>query len=47
MSSLKLIIGNKKYSSWSMRPWLVLTHFGINFEERSRGYRRNRGNTPI
>lgn len=33
MSSLKLIIGNKKYSSWSMRPWLVLSHFGIPFEE--------------
>lgn len=33
MSSLKLIIANKKYSSWSMRPWLVLSHFGIPFEE--------------
>lgn len=33
MSSLKLIIGNKKYSSWSMRPWLVLKHFNIPFDE--------------
>jgi glutathione S-transferase len=31
--SLKLIIGNKNYSSWSMRPWMVLTQFGIPFEE--------------
>jgi glutathione S-transferase len=30
---LKLIIGNKKYSSWSMRPWLVLKHTGAPFEE--------------
>jgi glutathione S-transferase len=31
--TLKLIIGNKRYSSWSMRPWLVLKQFGIPFEE--------------
>lgn len=30
---MKLIIGNRNYSSWSVRPWLVLTHFGIPFEE--------------
>ena len=30
---MKLIIGNKNYSSWSLRPWLVLTHAGIPFEE--------------
>jgi glutathione S-transferase len=29
---LKLVIGNKNYSSWSMRSWLLLTHFGIPFE---------------
>ncbi len=33
MSSLKLIIGNKKYSSWSMRPWIALKHHNIEFEE--------------
>jgi len=33
--SLKLIIGNKKYSSWSMRPWLALKACGIAFEEVS------------
>ncbi len=30
---LKLVIGNKNYSSWSMRPWVLLRHFGIPFEE--------------
>lgn len=30
---LQLVIGNKTYSSWSMRPWLVLKHFEIPFEE--------------
>ncbi len=30
---LKLIIANKNYSSWSMRPWVLLKHFGIPFEE--------------
>jgi glutathione S-transferase len=28
-----LIIGNKNYSPWSLRPWLLLRHFGIAFEE--------------
>ncbi len=30
---LKLIIGNKNYSSWSLRPWLALKAFDIPFEE--------------
>ena len=30
---MKLLIGNKNYSSWSMRPWVLLTHFEIPFEE--------------
>jgi len=30
---LKLVIGNKNYSSWSMRPWLVLRANDIPFEE--------------
>ena len=33
MPPLTLIIGNKNYSSWSLRPWLVLRHAGIPFEE--------------
>lgn len=31
---MKLVIGNKRYSSWSLRPWLVLQHFGIDFDEQ-------------
>jgi glutathione S-transferase len=30
---LKLIVGNKNYSSWSMRPWVLLRQAGIPFEE--------------
>lgn len=30
---MKLFIGNKNYSSWSLRPWLLLTQAGIPFEE--------------
>jgi len=30
---LKLIIGNKNYSSWSLRPWLLLSAHDIPFEE--------------
>ncbi len=29
-----LIIGNKNYSSWSLRPWLLMKQSGIDFEER-------------
>lgn len=43
---MKLIIGNKNYSSWSIRPWLVLTHFAIPFDEQvvmlsGEGWREN------
>jgi glutathione S-transferase len=30
---MKLVIGNKNYSSWSMRPWVLARHFGLPFEE--------------
>jgi glutathione S-transferase len=30
---MKLVIGNKNYSSWSMRPWLALRASNIAFEE--------------
>jgi glutathione S-transferase len=33
MSGLHLIIGNKNYSSWSLRPWLAMTAAGIPFRE--------------
>ena len=31
--ALRLIIGNKNYSSWSFRPWLAMKVAGIAFEE--------------
>ena len=30
---MKLIIGDKRWSTWSMRPWLVLHRAGVGFEE--------------
>ena len=30
---LKLYIGNKNYSSWSMRPWVLMRQAGITFDE--------------
>lgn len=33
MADLVLVIGNKNYSSWSLRPWLALRHYNIPFEE--------------
>src|SRR5262245_28179663 len=33
MSPVQLVIGNKNYSSWSMRPWLALQKAGIAIEE--------------
>jgi glutathione S-transferase len=29
----RLVIGNKNWSSWSLRPWLAMRHFGLPFEE--------------
>lgn len=29
----QLFIGNKNYSTWSMRPWILLTQAGISFQE--------------
>jgi glutathione S-transferase len=33
-TSLTLVIGNKNYSSWSMRPWVMLAQAGISFQEQ-------------
>lgn len=30
---MKLVIGNKLYSSWSLRPWILMRHLGLPFEE--------------
>ena len=32
-AAMKLVIGNKRYSSWSMRPWVAMTAFRLPFEE--------------
>ena len=29
----RLVIANKVYSSWSMRPWLLMRAFAISFDE--------------
>lgn len=34
MSNLTLVIGNKNYSSWSLRPWIFMKQFQIEFEEK-------------
>ena len=33
MEDLELVLLNKNYSSWSMRPWVVLAHLGVPFTE--------------
>ena len=33
MAKLNLIIANKNYSSWSLRPWLAMTMAGLEFDE--------------
>lgn len=33
MSGLTLVIGNKNYSSWSLRPWILLRQLGVQFSE--------------
>ena len=30
---MQLVIGNKNYSSWSLRPWMLLSFFELDFEE--------------
>ena len=34
MSNMTLIIGNKNYSSWSLRPWVFMKHHQIDFVEK-------------
>lgn len=33
MAQLTLVIGNKNYSSWSLRPWIFMRYFDIPFDE--------------
>ena len=32
--TLTLVIGNRNYSSWSLRPWILAQHLGISLEVR-------------
>jgi len=34
MADYTLVIGNKTYSSWSLRPWLAMRQAGLPFEEK-------------
>ncbi|HWZ64819.1 MAG TPA: glutathione S-transferase family protein [Steroidobacteraceae bacterium] len=33
MARVTLVIGNKNYSSWSLRAWIALRHLGLEFDE--------------
>jgi glutathione S-transferase len=34
MNGLTLVIGTRNYSSWSLRPWLLMKHLGLEFTDR-------------
>jgi glutathione S-transferase len=34
VDELSLTMGNKNYSSWSLRPWILMKHLGLAFRER-------------
>jgi len=34
LNELSLTMGNKNYSSWSLRPWILLRHLGLDFDEQ-------------
>ncbi len=33
MSDFTLVIGNRNYSSWSLRPWMLMRHLQLSFDE--------------
>ncbi len=35
MSDLTLVVGTRNYSAWSLRPWLLLRHLGLEFTEHA------------
>jgi glutathione S-transferase len=43
----ELIIANKNYSSWSMRPWVLMRALGIEFNERLLPFHLNHGDGAI
>lgn len=42
---MELVIGSKRWSSWSMRPWLVMTRAGLKFTETEIELRQEHGLT--
>lgn len=42
-----LYIANKNYSSWSLRPWVLMTALGIAFEERLQVFREGSNWEPF
>lgn len=44
---MRLVIGNKNWSTWSLRPWLVLKHMGQSFEEAPVQLRREETSADI
>ncbi len=47
ISELTLVIGNKNYSSWSLRPWFWMKHLGIPFEEKRIPFFTEQTNTRL
>jgi glutathione S-transferase len=47
MSELKLIVGNKNYSSWSMRPWVAMKATGVEFTDEVIPFDFPNGNPAI
>ena len=45
--NLKLVVGNKNYSSWSMRPWVLLRQAQIPFEEVQLKYSQSVGGLTV
>ncbi len=41
--SLQLVIGNKNYSSWSMRPWVLMRQLELHFTEKKLRFDFNEG----
>jgi len=47
MPTLKLVIGNKNYSSWSMRPWVLLRQAQIPFDEVQLSFAEDDGGLTV
>jgi glutathione S-transferase len=44
---VQLVIGNKNYSSWSMRPWVLAREAGIDFEEVQLKFNESNGGLTV